>query len=635
MCGIVGFLNGEKNKQIIIKKMTDKIIHRGPDAEGYYINEDIALGHRRLSIIDIDNGKQPMFSKDNNLVVVFNGEIYNYRELKRELEKFGYEFRTNSDTEVLLYGYEEWREELPKKLRGMFAFSIWDKKNKSLFCSRDHFGIKPFYYYKNNKTFMFASEIKAFLEHPDFEKELNKDLIGPYLSFSFTPTNETLFKGVYSLDPGTSLSFKDNKITLKKYYELDFKEKNSNYKYTIDKIGEVIKDSIKYHMISDVEVGSFLSSGVDSSYIVSLARPNKTYTIGYDLNQYSEIQYAKNLTKELDIENISTKITKKEYMKNVSKILYYMDEPSCDPSAISLYFLSREAVKDVKVVMSGEGADEFFGGYNTYREEIDLKLYNKIPFKIRHILASIFEKLPEFKGRNLIVRRGMKLEEEYIGVNKIYSEKERKRIISFKDNKRNKDITKTIFDKFKDKNNIIKMQAIDIKYWLTKDILLKADKMTMANSIESRTPFVDKEVFEIASSLPLEYKISKTNTKIALREAAKKSIPNEAYKKKKLGFPVPLREWMREEDVYIEIKNTINQEFVEEFFNQKYVLKLLEEHKRHKKDNYKKVWAVYSFIKWYEVFFLNRKIAVKKRLKNRAYTLDNSNRVILKKYHYK
>lgn len=635
MCGIVGFLNGEKNKQAIVKRMTDKIIHRGPDAEGYYIDENIALGHRRLSIIDIDNGKQPMFSKDNNLVIVFNGEIYNYRELKKELEKLGYEFRTNSDTEVLLYGYEEWKEELPKKLRGMFAFSIWDRKNKNLFCARDHFGIKPLYYYKNNTTFMFASEIKAFLEHPDFEKKLNRDLIAPYLSFSFTPTNETLFKGVYVLEPGTYLNFKDNKITLKKYYELDFKEQNSNYKQTVNKIGEVINDSIKHHMISDVEVGSFLSSGVDSSYIVSLARPNKTYTIGYDLNQYSEIEYAKDLTKELGIKNISTKITKEEYMKTVPKILYYMDEPSCDPSAISLYFVSKQAVKDVKVVMSGEGADEFFGGYNTYREEVDLKLYNKIPFKIRHMLSSIFEKLPEFRGRNLIVRRGMRIEEEYIGVNKIYSQKERKKVISFKDNIRNKDITKIIFDKFKDKNNIIKMQAIDIKYWLTKDILLKADKMTMANSIESRTPFVDKEVFKIASSLPLEYKISKTNTKIALREAAKESIPNEAYKKKKLGFPVPLREWMREDDVYNEIKNTINQDFVKEFFNQKYVLKLLDEHKKNKKDNYKKVWAVYSFIKWYEVFFLNKRIEVKKRLKNRAYTLNNSNRVILKKCYYK
>lgn len=635
MCGIVGFLNEEKNKPIIIKRMTDRIIHRGPDEEGYYIDENIALGHRRLAIIDIDNGKQPMFSKDNNLVVVFNGEIYNYRELKKELEKLGYKFRTNSDTEVLLYGYEEWKEELPKKLRGMFAFSIWDKKNKNLFCARDHFGIKPFYYYQRDKTFMFASEIKAFLEHPDFEKILNKDLIGPYLSFSFTPTNETLFKGVYVLEPGTSLNFKDNKITVKKYYELDFKEKNGDYKQIVDKIEEVIDDSVKHHMISDVEVGAFLSSGVDSSYIVSLARPNKTYTIGYELNKYSEIEYAKALTKELSIENISTKITKEEYMKTVPKILYYMDEPSCDPSAISLYFVSKEAVKDVKVVMSGEGADEFFGGYNTYREEVDLKLYNKIPFKIRHILANIFGKLPEFRGRNLIVRRGMSLEEEYIGVNKIYSEKERKKIINCKDTIKNQDITKSIFDKFKSNNNIIKMQAIDIRYWLTKDILLKADKMTMANSIESRIPFVDKEVFKIASSLPLEYKISKMNTKVALREAAKKSIPNEAYKKKKLGFPVPLREWMREDDVYNEIKNTINQEFVKEFFNQKYVLKLLEEHKKNKKDNYKKVWAIYSFIKWYEVFFLNERIEGKRKVKNRAYTLDNSNRVILKKCYYK
>ena len=606
MCGIVGFYSDEKNKEPIIKKMADRIKHRGPDGEGYYTDEKVALGHRRLSIIDIEGGSQPMFTEDKSIVVVFNGEIYNYIELKEELEDKEYNFTTNSDTEVLLYGYKEWGEELPKKLRGMFAFAIWDKENETLFCSRDHFGIKPLYYYlkkSNPGEIAFASEIKAFLEYPEFEKEVNKKLIGPYLSFSFTPTNETLFKGVYRLLPGTSLVIKNGKIETQVYYDIEFDEKEYEFDKLVNEISDTMKDSVKHHMVADVEVGSFLSSGVDSSYLVTLAKPDKTYTVGYDDPRYNEIDYAKDLTNALGITNISKKIKKEEWLEAIPKFLYHMDEPSSDPSAISLYFVSKLASKDVKVVLSGEGADEFFGGYNYYREEVDMKFYNKIPYPIRHLLAIIFEKLPEFKGRNFIVRRGMKIEDEYVGVNKIFSEKERKKFLTCEDTIKNKEITKSLFDKCKNGSNIIKMQMIDIRNWLLNDILLKCDRMTMASSIEGRTPFTDREVFNLARTIPLDFKVTHDNTKVALREAAKKDIPNEAYKKKKLGFPVPIREWMKEDEFYNEIKRAFNQEFVKEFFNQKYIMNLLEEHKNNKKDNYKKVWIIYSFIKWYEIFF--------------------------------
>lgn len=606
MCGIVGFVSKEKNKKTIIKKMADRIIHRGPDAEGFYTDDLVALGHRRLSIIDLSAGKQPMYNEDGNLVVVFNGEIYNYIELKAELSKKNHKFQTNSDTEVLLHGYEEWGENLPKKLRGMFAFAIWNKKEKVLFCARDNFGIKPFYYYQTNDTFLFASEIKAFLEHPKFERVLNKEIIGPYLSFSFTPTTETFFKNVYRLDPGCSLTYKNNKLTIKRYYTISFNEKKHDFNKVVDDISKTMKDSVEHHMLSDVEVGSFLSSGIDSSYIVSLAKPDKTYTVGYDIPKYNEIEYAKDLTDKLGIQNKSKKINKEEYMNIVPKILYHMDEPSSDPAAIALYFVSELASKDVKVVLSGEGADEFFGGYNSYREEVDLKFYNKIPYFLRHLAALCFGLLPEFRGRNFIVRRGTKLENNYIGVNKVFSEKERKKVLNCKDQIKNKDITKPIFDEFKEKDNITKMQAIDIQFWLIKDILQKADRMTMANSIEGRVPFIDTEVFGLASSLTERDKVTKENTKVALRAAAKKDIPNESYKKKKLGFPVPLREWIRDDDFYNEIKSTIEQDFVGEFFNQQYVLKLLQQHKEHKKDTYKKVWTIYCFIKWYEIFFLDK-----------------------------
>lgn len=603
MCGIVGFVSDKPNKAKIIKNMTDKIMHRGPDGEGYYIDKNIALGHRRLAIIDLENGKQPMTSQDKNLSIVFNGEIYNYKELRNELEKKGHNFKTNCDTEVLLHGYEEWGVDVPTKLRGMFAFAIWDKKNKTLFCSRDHFGIKPLYYYQNKGVFMFSSEIKSFLEHPKFKKILNEKLLGAYLSFSFNPSLETFFKGVYCLEPGSNLIFHNNKITISKYHDINFQEQALSFPEAVENIRRTVENSIKHHKISDVEIGTFLSGGVDSSYITSVSKPNKTYSIGYNNSKYSEIEYAKDLSNKLKIENISKKIEKEEYINATKTALYYMDEPISDPSAISLYLLAKLASKDVKVVLSGEGADEFFGGYNCYKEAEEFKIYNKIPFFIRHGLSLLFEQLPEFRGRNFIVRRGKKLEDEYVGVNKIYSEKELKEVLTIKDTIKSEDITKPLFCKHKDKSNLIKMQAIDTNYWLARNILLKADKLTMANSIEARTPFVDKEVFKIASSLPQNCKLTKENTKVVLREAAKKYVPNDAYKKKKLGFPVPLRVWLREDCFYREVKETFSQNFVKEFFNQDYILLLLEQHKNNKKDNYRKIWAVYCFIKWYEIFF--------------------------------
>lgn len=601
MCGIAGFIGKDKNKKKILKAMCDRIAHRGPDAEGFYVKGDVALGQRRLSIIDLEGGKQPMFSEDGKLVIVFNGEIYNYKDLKKELKE--YPFQTESDTEVLIYGYRKWGYDLPNHLRGMFSFAFYDMEEKTLFCARDHFGIKPFYYYYNDGTFMFASEIKAFLDHPKFEKKFNESLIAPYLSFSFTPTTETFFEGVKRLDAGNYLTYKDGQINIERYFDLTFPIEEKDYDKTVEEIGKVMEDSTRHHMISDVEVGSFLSSGIDSSYLVSLARPDKTYTVGYDIPRYNEIDYAKDLTDKLKINNTSKKITKEEYMKVLDKIMYHMDEPASDPAVVALYFVANLASKDVKVVLSGEGADEFFGGYNYYREEVDYSFYNKIPFFIRHGISKFCSLFPPVRGINFLVRRGERLEDSYIGVNKVWNDKEIKKLLKTPVTIQNKEITKPVFDKFKGQSNIVKMQAIDINFWLMKDILQKADRMTMANSLEGRVPFIDREVFKIASSLPLNYKVTKENTKVALRDAAKKVIPNESYKKKKLGFPVPIRDWMREDDVYKEIKKAFNSKVCKKYFDKDILIKMLDEHKEGKKDNYRKVWNVYCFIKWYNVFF--------------------------------
>lgn len=602
MCGIVGLVT-KKEKENTIKLMNDRIKHRGPDGDGYFIDGDVALGHRRLSIIDLSTGDQPMFNEDGSVVTVFNGEIYNYQELKEELIALGHDFKTKSDTEVLVHGYEEWHTDLPKHLRGMFAFAIYDKNKNEVFLARDNFGIKPLYYAKMNDTFMFASEIKAFLDVPDFEKIFNESILETYLEFSFVPTNETFFKGVHRLDAGCSLLYKDGEIKLNKYFKLDFKEENMSFEDAVKNISDVMKDSVEKHLIADVEVGSFLSSGIDSSYIVSLAKPDKTYTVGYENKKYDETMYAKDLAEKLGIKNESKIITKEEYLENISKIMYHLDEPTSDPAAISLYFVAKLASKDLKVVLSGEGADEFFGGYNYYREEVDYKFYNKLPYCVRHVIGKIASIFPEGRGFNFLVRRGEKLENSYIGVNRNFSSKMAKKVLKNNYELKAIDVTKDVYNEFKNYSNIDKMQAIDINFWLMKDILLKADRMTMASSIEGRVPFIDKEVFKVASHLPFDYKVTKENTKVALRAAAKEVIPTEAYKKKKLGFPVPVREWIKDGSFKEEVEKTLNSDVANKYFNTKIINKMFEEHINGKKDNYRKIWTIYTFIKWYQVFF--------------------------------
>ena len=603
MCGIVGFINQTDNKEEIIQTMSSKIKHRGPDDEGFYINDNIALAHQRLAIIDLTNGKQPMFNEDKTKVLIFNGEIYNFKELKKILINDGYKFKTKSDTEVILHGYKKWGKNLPKKLRGMFAFAIWDINKKELFLARDGFGIKPLYYACFNGTFMFASEIKALLAHPDFEKKLNTNILSAYLCFNFVPTEESFFKGVYSLKPGCSLTYKNGNIKINNFFKLKFTEKNMSIEKASEEIFKAMDNSVKYHQISDVEVGSFLSSGIDSSFIVSLAKPNKTYTVGFDENKYNEIDYAKELSEKLNIQNISKKITMDEYIKEFEKIIYYMDEPLADPAAIALYFVSELASKDVKVVLSGEGADELFAGYNSYQEEVTLNWYMKIPYFIRHLLSNIVSLFPDARGLNFIYRRGQKLENYNIGMGRVFRDIEAQSIIKYKNQIHTKDITHNIYNEYKGYSNLIQRQAIDFYFWLVKDYLHAVDRNTMMFGLEARTPFLDKKVYAVARKLPQNAKINKSTTKVALRMAAKKVIPNNSYKKKKLGFPVPLREWLKTDKLYNIVKTEFLSSNAEKFFHKNKIIKLLEDHKNNKKDNYKKIWTIYTFLVWYKIYF--------------------------------
>lgn len=607
MCGFVGFTNAIDNSNKVLGEMMDKIRHRGPDSEGRYIDECIAMGFRRLSIIDItDSGNQPIFNEDKSKVLFFNGEIYNYREIRKELEEKGHKFTTHTDSETLIHGYEEFGEKLLDRLRGMFAFVIWDKEKKELFGARDFFGIKPFYYATMNGTFMFGSEIKSFLVHPAFVKELNTTALENYLTFQYSPTNETFFRNVYKLPPAHCFKYKDGKLDIKRYWDVHFNaDEKPDMDMWVDRISDTFKNSVEAHKIADVEVGSFLSSGVDSSYAASVANVDKTFTVGFGEDEkYNEIGWAKEFSKYIGKENISKVITPEEYWDNIKKIQYHMDEPLADPSCIALYFVCNTAAQYVKVVLSGEGADEIFGGYNIYKEPLGSHAYKSLPKFIRKGIGSVAEKLPPKRGVNFLVRNGKDLEERFIGNAYMFSPRDRKKLLKITTNAPDPTaITAPFYAKVKDKDDITKMQYLDLHLWMAGDILLKADKMSMANSLELRVPFLDKEVMALAEQIPWQYRVSTENTKLAMRKAALRAAPPKTANKKKLGFPVPIRVWLREEKYYNIVKNAFTSPAAEQFFNTDMLVKLLDDHRAEKYDNSRKIWTVFIFLQWYDVYF--------------------------------
>ena len=607
MCGFCGFTGDIADRENVIIGMMNKIIHRGPDSAGTHSDEDVTMGFRRLSIIGLEDGSQPMYNEDGSIVICFNGEIYNYQPIKEMLIEKGHVFKSHADTEVLIHLYEEKGEEMLNDLRGMFAFAIYDMKNKKLFAARDFFGIKPFYYGVFNNHMLFGSEIKSFLAFPEFKKEVNTVALENYLTFQYSVLDETFFKGVYKLKPGHYLVYKDGKIDVKRYFQPKFEPEKAGLQDTIKKIEDVMLDSVKTHKISDVEVGSFLSSGVDSSFVAATFKGDKTFTVGFDYEKYNEIGYAEKLSEKVGIDNYSKIISTDEYWDSLGKIQYHMDEPLADPSAVALYFVSKLASKHVKVALSGEGADEFFGGYNIYREPMDLQITKLIPKPLRKGIAAIMKALPfRFKGKNYLIRASMDLEDRFIGNAKMFSEKERERILKNPTGKYNhKEITKPYYDFTKGQDDVTRMQFIDLNLWMVGDILLKADKMSMANSLEVRVPFLDKEVFEVARHVQPDYRVNREATKYAFRMAAKDYLPEEVASKKKLGFPVPTRVWLKDEKYYNIVKTAFQSEAAQKYFNTDKIVKYLDDHKNGKVDNSRKVWTIYMFLVWYNQFFGN------------------------------
>ena len=607
MCGIAGFMGQVENRADVIRNMTEVITHRGPDSDGFFTDDNISMGFRRLSIIDLGAGHQPIYNEDKSLVLTFNGEIYNYKDLRKELIAKGHKFYTDTDSEVLVHGFEEWKEDMLPKLRGMFGFAIYNTKDNSLFIARDFFGIKPMHYTQIGNDFVYASEIKSILEYPKFEKKFNRKALDSYLSFQYAVPPETFFEGVYCLMPGHYLWYKDGEVETTRYFEARF---NPNEEMTeeeaVDKIEKVFENSVNAHKIADVEVGCFLSSGVDSSYVSTYFADQKTFTVGFDFGEkYNEISWAKNLSEKIGVEHHTHLISSEEFWDAVPTVQYHMDQPLADPSCIALYFVSRLASHYVKVVLSGEGADELFGGYTCYNDPRVFKIYQTIvPHCIRKAIRAICRKLPDIKGRDYLIRACDKLEERYIGNAFMYDYKQKQELL--KDPSiatRPQDLTRKYYYRCRKYDDVTKMQYLDINMWMVGDILLKADRMSMANSLELRVPFLDKEVFKVASSLPTKLRCNKHNTKYAMRKAAVRHMPEATAEKEKLGFPVPTRVWLRDEKYYNVVKTKFKGKTAEKFFNTDVLVSWLDSHFSGKEDNSRRVWTIYVFLVWYDIYF--------------------------------
>lgn len=610
MCGITGITDKKIGKlEEHVREMTRCIAHRGPDEDGFYTDKDVALGMRRLSIIDIEGGGQPIVSRDGRFLIFFNGEIYNYKELKRDLEKAGHSFQTESDTEVVLKMFELEGTDAFAKLRGMFALAIYDKTEKKVVLARDPFGIKPLYYWSDKspgdasqeRIHAFSSEIKSFLKIPGFNKIVNDRAVYHYLSYQYNPLEETFFKGVYKLPPGHFLvvDIKTGGFAKHRYFDFAFRPDQSlDEEKTKKKIVKTLEDSVEHHIIADVPVGSFLSGGIDSSIIATLMqrirgeKKIKTFTVGF--TTLSEGREARETAEPLGTDHTEITVSADEYFEALPKAIWHFDEPVADPSAIGLYFLAREARKSVKVVLSGEGADELFGGYNIYLAPLASRFVSWWPKPLLEFLS----KLP-LRGSNFATRGLLKLEDWYIGNASVFKGRELQSL--WRGPEQNTLSLAEIYEKARGLSDSTKMQYVDLNTWLVGDILAKADKMTMAHSLELRVPFLDTEVAKLAATLPDKFKWKIGTTKYLLREAFKSLLPESTRERKKLGFPTPVREWFTQERSWIG-KLVLENTYIRSHFNLENIEKLFEDHFRKRADNSRKIYLLLLLAIWYNTF---------------------------------
>jgi len=568
MCGICGKLNLERDARVdrtLIYRMLDTIRHRGPDDEGIYASGQIALGHRRLSIIDLNSGHQPLANEDDNIWIVFNGEIYNYRELRVDLLKRGHVFKTETDTEVIIHLYEELGPGCLSKLRGMFAFALWDEREKALLLARDRVGIKPLYYCRQGDCLVFASEIKAIVADSKIKSEVAPGMIERFMTFSYMPGDETLFKNIYKLAPGSYLLAKGGKIQIQQYWDLNFSKpsKCPDLRDAEIQFLDLLEETVQQHMISDVPVGVLLSGGVDSTALLSLAvqkgdQDVSSYTVGFSHSGVTdERPFARLAAKAFGSRHYEISITPQEFADFLPKYIWHMEEPVCEPPAIALYYVSKLASAHVKVLISGEGGDEAFAGYQNYRNLLWLERLKKVLEPWNGSVAVGLAALNGLIGSKKLAKYtplvDLPLEDYYYSRTStpfryfnnstcdFYTDEFRHSC----DQQNSIAAIRRYFSNAQNYNILDKMLYVDTKSWLPDDLLLKADKMTMANSVELRVPFLDHKVLEFAASLPANYKVRGWTTKYLAKRALSSRIPKEILSRPKTGFPVPYESWMR------------------------------------------------------------------------------------------
>jgi asparagine synthase (glutamine-hydrolysing) len=604
------YFEDREPSQTLLKRMTDVIVHRGPDDVGFWTENRIGLGFRRLSIIDLKEGHQPLCNEDGTVWIAFNGEIYNYKYLRNSLQERGHRFKTHCDTEVIVHLYEEYGEECVKQLRGMFGFVIWDRNRKLLFGARDHFGIKPFYYFHDANQFLFGSEIKSILAADGIERNIHTESLLNYLTFQYVPEPDTMFRGIRKLPPGHYVKVTyDGSLSIHRYWDPMFEPVQRPFAEYVEEIRETLKDSVIHHMQSDVDRGCFLSSGIDSTAIAAHMRaiePIRTFSVGFE-GPNNETVIAKQTAEALDTDHYAKLISRDDFFSALPKAIWHQDEPVADPSAIALWHVAELARKHVTVVLSGEGADELFGGYRIYREPLSLAPIARLPRPVQRFLHALARLLPTgVYGRNYILRGTMPLEERFIGNAKIFTEDMKAEIVRIDSEMlrtyRNPlQVAREFYDRTRHLDPVTRMQYIDMNLWLPGDILMKADKMTMAHSLELRVPFLDVEVFEAARRIPASYRVAEGTTKYIFRKAMEGIIPEFILNRPKLGFPVPIRDWLKgpQGDLIVE---QIEASGVEDYVNVNTVKKMAERHKSGKADYSRRLWTIYVFALWHMTY---------------------------------
>lgn len=616
MCGFVGFIDENDqtyDHRAVIVAMADAIAHRGPDSEGYFEDGRAALGFRRLAIIDLAGANQPLYNENRSLVLVFNGEIYNYRELRRQLIAAGHAFSTQGDAEVVLHGFEQWGEAVLDRLRGMFAFALYDTATGELFCARDAFGIKPLYYAAEGDRILFGSEIKGLLAHPHARRSLNERRLAHWLCMEYLPDEETLFEGVRKLPAGHWLRWRNGRAECGRWFVPRFApDAGRSLEESAEAIEAALRESVAAHAIADVDVGCFLSAGMDSSLVAREAArimEARTFTIGWGEGRFSELEAAATFARATGLPNEGRILDAEQFFASVPAVQYAMDEPLPNPSAVPLYHLCAMAAESVKVVLSGEGADELFGGYPYYQECLAFAPYMMVPAPARRALAAAARHLPEgTHGRRFLMRGAHPLPERYIRLEYNFPWAEALDLLAPELGARCAaaptpwELAAPLFAEI-ETDEITAMQTADILTWMQQDILLKADKMSMASSLELRVPFLDREVFDLASTLPASQRVGRRETKIALRAAAARTLPQATAAMPKQGFVTPLAQWLREEPWHSQVREVLNSERARRFFRTDRLNALLDEHQRGPRSHMKKIWSAYCFLIWHEQYF--------------------------------